>query len=123
MRGHHEDSLIRKEHRWAAATASHSTMRPSSSMQPPVTGSQPGVSQQFPMSIPIPIQETPEDLEHLEATNTPATPPATLTTAEIVTPEAGKTYTHVSLFVFIFYSPFMIKISTCLKSLLFLNSP
>jgi hypothetical protein len=44
--------------------------------------------------------------------------------AETVTPEVGNRYTHVSLFVFIFYSPFMIKISTCcLKSLLFLNSP
>ena len=122
MGGHHEDSLIRKERRWAAATASHSTRGPSSSIQPPVTGSQTGASEPLPM--PIPIQVTPEDLDHEDATDTPATPPATLSAAEIVTPEVGKTYTHVSLFVFIFYSPFMIKNSICcLKSLLFLNSP
>ena len=124
MGGHHEDSLIRKEHRQAAATASRSTRGPLSSMQPPVTGSQTGASQALPMLIPIPIQVTPEDLDHEDATDTPATPPATLSAAEIVTPEVGKTYTHVSLFVFIFYSPFMIKNSICcLKSLLFLNSP
>jgi hypothetical protein len=73
--------------------------------------------------MPIPIQVTPEDLDHEDTTDTPATPPATLSAAEIVTPEVGKTYTHVSLFVFIFYSPFMIKNSICLKSLFFLNSP
>lgn len=122
MGGHHEDSLIRKEHRWAAAMASHSVRGPSSSMQLPVTGSQTGVSQPLPM--PIPIQVTPEDLDHKDAIDTPATPPATLSAAEIVTPEVGKTYTHVSLFVFIFYSTFMIKNSICcLKFLLFLNSP
>ncbi|OQU77997.1 uncharacterized protein LOC8085124 isoform X2 [Sorghum bicolor] len=92
MGGHHEDSLIRKEHRWAAAMASHSVRGPSSSMQLPVTGSQTGVSQPLPM--PIPIQVTPEDLDHKDAIDTPATPPATLSAAEIVTPEVGKTYTH-----------------------------
>ncbi|CAD6272162.1 unnamed protein product [Miscanthus lutarioriparius] len=92
MGGHHEDSLIRKERRWAAATASHGTRGPSSSIQPPVTDSQTGASQPLPM--PIPIQVTPEDLDHEDATDTPATPPATLSAAEIVTPEVGKTYTH-----------------------------
>lgn len=101
MRGHHEDSVIRKDRRRAAAASARTTRgvlsdNTTATCQPPKPGQAPITITGSRESQQLDMYEPGQAFSLQQGTNTPDTPPATLTAAEIVTPQEGKTYTHVS---------------------------